>query len=94
MKRLYRSDDNKVFAGVCGGLGEYTDVDPVLYRVLWVIITVLTGFFPGLIAYIITIFVVPPYRKGSMCGGVTMKKDAKEAEQKVDENEQKKEEGE
>ena len=62
MKRLYRSDDNKVFAGVCGGLGEYTDVDPVMFRVLWVIVTILTGVFPGIIAYIITIFVVPPMR--------------------------------
>ncbi|NTV22593.1 MAG: PspC domain-containing protein [Candidatus Yonathbacteria bacterium] len=62
MKRLFRSDDNKVFAGVCGGLGEYTDVDPVMFRVLWVIITMLTGFFPGVIAYIVTVFVVPSHR--------------------------------
>ena len=30
MKRLYRSNDNKVFGGILGGLGEYFDVDPVL----------------------------------------------------------------
>lgn len=58
-KRLYKSGKNKVFAGIIGGLGEYFEVDPVVLRLAWVLITVFTGFVPGLIAYIIAIFIVP-----------------------------------
>lgn len=58
-KRLYRSDTNKVFAGVCGGLGEYFGIDPVVLRLISVLVVIFTGFFPGVIAYIIAIFVVP-----------------------------------
>ena len=59
MKKLYRSNTNKVFAGIIGGIGEYLDVDPVLLRVLWLLILAATGVFPGLIVYIIAIFIVP-----------------------------------
>lgn len=37
-KRLYRSDKNKVICGVCGGIGEYFQVDPVMIRLIWVIL--------------------------------------------------------
>ncbi|MDD5032676.1 MAG: PspC domain-containing protein [Candidatus Pacebacteria bacterium] len=59
MKKLYRSGENKVFAGIFGGLGEYFDVDPVVLRLAWIAITALTGFVLGIAAYIIAIFVVP-----------------------------------
>lgn len=59
MKKLYRSETNKVFAGIIGGIGEYFDVDPVLLRVLWLLILASTGIIPGLIVYLIAIFVVP-----------------------------------
>ncbi len=58
-KSLYRSDANKVFAGICGGLGEYADIDPVVIRLVWMIIVMITGFFPGVLAYIVAIFIVP-----------------------------------
>jgi len=58
-KRLYRSEKNKIFAGILGGLGEYVDVDPVLLRVIWVFILIFTGIVPGLIVYVITVFIVP-----------------------------------
>lgn len=58
-KRLYRSKTNKVLAGVCGGMGEYFGVDPVLVRLIWVLATVVTGLAPGILAYIIAIFIVP-----------------------------------
>jgi phage shock protein C len=58
-KRLYRSTTNKVFAGVCGGLGEYLNIDPVLIRLLWLLIVIATGIFPGVVVYIIAIFVIP-----------------------------------
>lgn len=58
-KRLYRSKTNRVFAGICGGLGEYMNVDPVALRLIWVLLVIFTGIFPGVIAYFIAIFVVP-----------------------------------
>jgi phage shock protein C len=58
-KRLYRSSHNRVFLGVCGGMGEYFNTDPVIIRVIAVIITVLTGFLPGIIAYVIIALVIP-----------------------------------
>jgi phage shock protein C len=63
MKRLFRSNKNRVFAGVCGGLGEYFNVDPVVIRLLWILATVFTGFFPGFIAYIAAIVIIPQKSK-------------------------------
>ena len=59
MKKLYRSERNKIFGGVIGGLGEYFEVDPVLLRLLWLVILIATGVVPGIIVYIIALFVVP-----------------------------------
>ncbi len=58
-KKLYRSKTNKVFAGICGGLGEYMNIDPVLIRIMWLSIVVLTGIFPGVLVYVIAIFIIP-----------------------------------
>lgn len=59
MKKLYKSDKNKVFAGIIGGIGEYFDIDPVILRIIWIILVVFTGFAPGIIVYLIAIFIVP-----------------------------------
>jgi len=59
MKQLYRSETNKVWKGVLGGFGEYFDIDPALLRVLFVVFVLATGFFPGVIAYIIATFLMP-----------------------------------
>lgn len=56
-KRLYRDPDNAVFGGVCGGLGAYMNIDPVIIRVLFVVFTLATGLF-GLL-YIILWIAVP-----------------------------------
>ena len=58
VKRLYRSSDNRVFAGICGGLGEYFDVDPTVVRVVYVLLSLLTAFM-GILLYIILVFVIP-----------------------------------
>jgi phage shock protein C len=58
-KKLYRSRKNKVLGGVCGGLGEYFDIDPTIIRIVFVIL-LLPGGFPGLIPYVILWIVVPP----------------------------------
>lgn len=59
MKKLYKSDTNKSCSGVIGGIGEYYDIDPVLLRLIFVLIVMVTGVFPGIIAYIIAMFIVP-----------------------------------
>ncbi|KPJ71864.1 hypothetical protein AMJ50_00035 [Parcubacteria bacterium DG_74_3] len=59
MKKLYKSKENKVWCGVIGGIGEYLNVDPVILRVIWILIVVFTGFFPGLIAYLFVALIVP-----------------------------------
>lgn len=59
MKNLYRSNDNKIFAGILGGLGEYYNIDPVLLRAGFVFVMFITGLLPGLLAYLICIFIIP-----------------------------------
>ncbi len=63
-KRLYRSLTNRAIGGVCGGLGEYMNVDPVVLRVIWLISLFLGGV--GLIAYILAWILIPiaPGREG------------------------------
>ena len=55
--RLFRSRSQKMISGVCGGLGEYFDVDPVLIRLLFVVTTFISGV--GILAYVVLWIVVP-----------------------------------
>jgi phage shock protein PspC (stress-responsive transcriptional regulator) len=57
MKKLYRSRINKILAGVCGGIGEYFDIDPTIIRLLWILFIFAGG--SGIIAYIIAWLIVP-----------------------------------
>lgn len=57
-KRLYRSRSDRMIAGICGGLGKYFNVDPVIFRIIAVIL-LLPGGFPGLIPYLILWILVP-----------------------------------
>ncbi len=59
VKKVFRDPDNKVVFGLLGGLGEYFKIDPVLLRLSFVLVVVLTGFFPGVIFYIIGAFITP-----------------------------------
>lgn len=59
MKKLYKSDTNKIFAGVLGGVGEYFNLDPVLLRLGYIIIAIVTAFVPAILGYIIAVLVVP-----------------------------------
>jgi phage shock protein C len=58
-RKLYRSRKSRMFLGICGGLGEYYRIDPVNVRVIFVLITVVTSFFPGIIAYFIMAMIIP-----------------------------------
>jgi phage shock protein C len=57
-KRLYRSRTDRMIGGVCGGLAEYFDIDPVIIRIIAVIL-LLPGGLPGLVPYLILWLVVP-----------------------------------
>ncbi len=59
MKKLYKSRENKIVAGICGGIGEYYDIDPVVVRVVSVFLLFITGIIPFLLAYLIIYFIVP-----------------------------------
>ena len=50
--------DRKI-AGVCAGLSEHLDLDTSLVRILWVFLTFASGFFPGLIAYVLAWIIIP-----------------------------------
>ena len=56
-KKLYRSNSSKLVAGVCGGIGEYLNVDPTLVRLIWVLFCCLGG--SGLLAYMIAAIIIP-----------------------------------
>jgi phage shock protein PspC (stress-responsive transcriptional regulator) len=56
-KRLFRSRTDRIIGGVCGGLGKYFELDPVLIRVLWAITFLVGG--AGFLAYIIAWIIIP-----------------------------------
>jgi phage shock protein C len=58
-KKLTRSRKSRVIAGVMGGLGEFFGIDPTLLRLGYAIITVFSGFVPGIIGYLLAILIVP-----------------------------------
>lgn len=58
-KKLYKSETNKMLDGVCAGIGEYFDQDPTLIRIAFVLLTMVTGGFPGVIGYIILAIIIP-----------------------------------
>lgn len=57
-RKLYRSKTNRKIAGICGGIGEYFDVDPTIVRIIFIIL-LLPGGLPGLLPYIILWVIVP-----------------------------------
>lgn len=58
-KRLYRSKKDQIIAGVCGGLGEYFDIDPTIIRLLWLLSIFVFGV--GIFLYIIAAIIIPEY---------------------------------
>ena len=56
-KRLYRSRKDRILGGVCGGMGNYFNLDPVLVRVIWAVLFFAAGV--GSLAYILAWIIVP-----------------------------------
>lgn len=61
MKRIYRSRTDRVVAGVMGGLGEYFNVDPRLFRFIYLLLTLFTAVLPGIVAYGLAILIFPSH---------------------------------
>ncbi|MHB2153026.1 PspC domain-containing protein [Calditrichota bacterium GD2] len=65
-KRLYRSRNDRMIAGVCGGIAEYSNIDSVLVRILFVVMGLMGGL--GLVLYIVGIIIIPenPWQKAAI----------------------------
>jgi phage shock protein C len=61
---LRRSPDQRILGGVIGGFAEYFDRDPTLLRVLYVLLSVLSAGFPGILVYIVLWLVIPERKPG------------------------------
>lgn len=57
-RKLYKSK-NRMLCGVCGGIGEYFNIDPTVIRLLWIIFSLVGG--SGILAYIIAAIIIPKY---------------------------------
>ncbi|MBU4299639.1 MAG: PspC domain-containing protein [Nanoarchaeota archaeon] len=57
IKRLYRSGKEKILGGVCGGIAEYLNVDPVIIRLIWAVSILVYG--SGFLLYIIAWIIIP-----------------------------------
>jgi len=57
LKRLVRTRDDSVLAGVCSGFGQYFNLDSALVRLLWVFFTIFGG--SGVLAYLVAVFIIP-----------------------------------
>ena len=60
-KRLYKSSENSMLCGVCGGIAEYFDIDPVIIRVIFVFLALVQGL--GILLYLVLLIVIP--KKGN-----------------------------
>src|ERR1700740_3366754 len=58
-KRLMRSSTDSKLGGVCGGLAEYFGVDPGIMRIAMTLITIASGFVPGILFYLVAWVILP-----------------------------------
>ena len=56
-KKLYKSNQNKMLDGVCGGIAEYFGIDPTVVRLIWALFSLMGGY--GILAYIIAAIIIP-----------------------------------
>lgn len=68
MKRMFRSENDKKIAGVCGGIGEMMDVDPTIVRLLTVVLCLATGIIPFFVGYLLAWWLVPSRMSGENSG--------------------------
>jgi phage shock protein C len=81
-KRLYRSEKNRMIAGVAGGLGEYFDIDPVIVRLIFVLVAIYGG--SGVLIYVILWLVIPSQSDTKSSTEKNVEKGAKEIQDKAE----------
>ncbi|MGK7393601.1 MAG: PspC domain-containing protein [Candidatus Cyclobacteriaceae bacterium M3_2C_046] len=64
MNNHLKRSRNKIIAGVCGGLADWLGWDPTLVRILYIIVSIASAAFPGILVYIILWIVMPSYHAG------------------------------
>lgn len=79
--KLYRSEKDRMIGGVCGGLGEYFNIDATIVRLIFALIMIYGG--SGLILYIILWIVVPTKSEAVKTSEEVIKKNAEEIKEKV-----------
>jgi phage shock protein C len=62
---LQRSRKNKMIAGVCGGIADWLGWDPTWVRVIYVLVSILSAAFPGILIYVILWIVMPEAPRGA-----------------------------
>jgi len=82
-KRLYRSESDRMIAGVAGGLGDFFEVDSTLIRLLFVFLVVAGG--SGILLYILLWLFIPTESAVAEYSEATFKKNAKEIGKKAEE---------
>lgn len=60
---LQRSREQRMLAGVCGGLAEWLGWSPTLVRILFVVVSIASAAFPGILVYLILWILMPPRRE-------------------------------
>ncbi len=81
-KRLYRSEKDKIIGGVCAGIADYLNIDPVIIRILFLIALISEGF--GLALYIILWIIVPSENSLDKSREEVVEENAKEIQDNVE----------
>jgi phage shock protein PspC (stress-responsive transcriptional regulator) len=81
-KRLYRSETDKIIGGVCGGLAEYLNIDPIIVRILFILASTSGGF--GLTVYIVLWIVIPSENSIDKNTDEVIQENAKEIKENVE----------
>ena len=76
-KKLYRSKTNRIIAGIGGGLGQYFSIDPVLIRLIFVLLVIAGG--SGILLYIIAWIIIPEEGAEECCSKEEVKDNVKKA---------------
>lgn len=59
MKKLYRSEEDKMVGGVMGGVAEYYEIDATIIRLIAILIALVTGIVPFVLVYLLSVIVIP-----------------------------------
>jgi phage shock protein C len=81
VEHLYRSSSQRMIAGICGGFGEYFSIDPTIVRVIFVLVTIATGFILGIVAYLVLWLIIPRQTSQEQSARESMRENVEEMAQ-------------